>query len=135
MRGLISIAIRGSWKNLKRILFHSERVTSMEMRHRILSGQVKLPKTVNDPMCIGCGACARVCPTEAITMVDLKEPVKLTEKYTKKRRPILDLEKCCFCFRCHDRCPIFRRYNRPSAIHPREVGDYYEDVSKLLGGG
>jgi energy-converting hydrogenase B subunit L len=134
MRGLISIAIRGSWKNIKRILFHSERVTSMEMRHRILTGQVKPPKTINDDMCIGCGACARICPTEAITMEDI-EPIQLTEKMTKKQRPILDLVKCCFCFRCHDTCPLFRRYNRPSAIHPRGVGDYHEDIAKVLGGG
>ena len=134
MRGLISIAIRGSWKNLKRILFHSERVTSMEMRHRILSGQVKPPETVNHAMCIGCGACARICPTKAIIMEDI-EPVQITEKYTKKRKPILNLEECCYCFRCHDNCPMFRRYKRPSAIHPRGVGEYYEDVAKILGGG
>lgn len=134
MRGLISIAIRGSWKNLKRIFFHSERVTSMEMRHRILTGQVTLPQTVNHAMCIGCGACSRICPTKAITMEDI-EPVQLTEKYTKKRKPVLNLEECCFCFRCHDNCPIFRRYNRPAAIHPRGVGEYYEDIGKLLGGG
>ena len=89
---------------------------------------------VDKAKCIGCGACARICPTDAITMIDI-EPVQLTEKYTKKRKPVLDLEKCCFCFRCHDNCPIFRRYNRPAAIHPRGVGEYYEDVSKLLGGG
>lgn len=134
MRGLISIALSGAFKNVKRILFHSERITSMEMRHKILTGQIELPKTVNDAMCIGCGACSRACPTKAITMVDLEKPINLTEKYVKKQKPILDLVKCCFCFRCHDTCPIFRRYNRPAAIHPRHVGEYYEDVSKLLRG-
>lgn len=134
MRELIALAVKGAWKNVKRILFHSERITSMEMRRTILSGQVKLPETVNHAMCIGCGACSRACPTAAITMEEIV-PVKLTEKMTKSKKPILDLVKCCFCFRCHDTCPLFRRYNRPAAIHPRGVGEYYEDISKVLGGG
>ncbi|MFH0767294.1 MAG: FAD-dependent oxidoreductase [Bacillota bacterium] len=53
-------------------------------------------------MCIGCGTCADICPTEAIIMVertDIKDEAgKLQE------RPIIDYGRCCFCALCVDTC-------------------------------
>ncbi|WFR55122.1 DUF362 domain-containing protein [Anaerocolumna sp. AGMB13025] len=40
--------------------------------------------------CKSCGACARSCPPEALTMVEGK--------------PVLDLNKCIRCFCCHELC-------------------------------
>lgn len=41
--------------------------------------------------CVGCGTCAKVCPNNAITMVDGK--------------PELDKEKCQLCGKCDNFCP------------------------------
>jgi len=46
--------------------------------------------------CIGCGACARVCPARAIEVVDDPE--------TRKRKLILHYDICIFCGQCHAYC-------------------------------
>ena len=55
-----------------------------------------------DEYCVGCGACAQVCPGNAITVIDPEEPVK------KNKKPIRRLEvrydMCCFCGICEANC-------------------------------
>ncbi|MFC2175251.1 4Fe-4S binding protein [archaeon] len=46
--------------------------------------------------CIGCAACERVCPTQAIEMVG-KIP---------NRKIIHFTGRCCFCGQCVDVCPV-----------------------------
>jgi len=46
--------------------------------------------------CIGCGACARLCPARAIELVDDLE--------TKKRTLTLHYDICIFCGQCHAYC-------------------------------
>lgn len=48
--------------------------------------------------CLGCGNCARVCPTYAITMV----PSEVTKL---KKQPQIEIAKCVFCGSCVDICP------------------------------
>ncbi len=50
----------------------------------------------NSELCIGCGLCARDCPSGAIEMVNVGE---------KKRRPVFHLDLCIFCFQCAESCP------------------------------
>jgi formate hydrogenlyase subunit 6/NADH:ubiquinone oxidoreductase subunit I len=45
--------------------------------------------------CVGCGMCSRVCPNDAIVMVDFKG----------KKCPQIHLGKCCFCALCAENCP------------------------------
>jgi formate hydrogenlyase subunit 6/NADH:ubiquinone oxidoreductase subunit I len=46
--------------------------------------------------CIGCGLCARDCPSKAIEMVKVDN---------KQRRPQVSLSKCVFCYQCAETCP------------------------------
>ncbi len=48
--------------------------------------------------CMGCGACAAVCPPEAITVTRDKEKGVLTWRIFYGR--------CIFCGRCHEVCPL-----------------------------
>jgi formate hydrogenlyase subunit 6/NADH:ubiquinone oxidoreductase subunit I len=46
-------------------------------------------------LCIGCGLCARDCPSEAIEMVEVEG----------KKRPLFHLDRCIFCYQCAESCP------------------------------
>ena len=56
-----------------------------------------------DEYCVGCGACAEVCPGGAITVIDPPEPVK-----TKTPQPVRKIEcrydTCIFCGNCEANC-------------------------------
>jgi formate hydrogenlyase subunit 6/NADH:ubiquinone oxidoreductase subunit I len=45
--------------------------------------------------CIGCGLCARDCPSRACTMTEVEG----------KKQPCFDLDFCTFCGQCAESCP------------------------------
>jgi len=49
-----------------------------------------MPAKINKDDCVACGACAEVCPVEAITVDDVA---------------VVDEEKCTDCGTCVDECP------------------------------
>ncbi len=51
---------------------------------------------VNEELCVGCQACANVCPPGAITFSD--------DKNTGQRTIKRDYGKCIFCGQCQDHC-------------------------------
>jgi NAD-dependent dihydropyrimidine dehydrogenase PreA subunit len=62
---------------------------------RCPSGVCKALITYNiSEKCPGCGLCVKVCPQDAITLVEKKTPV------------ILDQEKCIQCGACFDVCNL-----------------------------
>ncbi|MEA5017483.1 MAG: 4Fe-4S binding protein [Erysipelotrichaceae bacterium] len=52
-----------------------------------------MPARVDKDMCIGCGACVGVCPTEAITMQD-------------DGKAFVDEAACIDCGACVATCPV-----------------------------
>lgn len=46
--------------------------------------------TVDSSLCVACGACAEVCPQDAITIEDVS---------------VIDASKCVDCGACVDECP------------------------------
>lgn len=132
MKNLLEIMLNGAYDNLKRILFASDRVTDIEMRNAILNGEVKPEEKVNEHSCIGCGGCANVCPTGAITMKTLQHSVKLSNGWEKTEVPELDPLKCVVCYWCHDFCPVYALYEEAGSIHPNNVGDSDIDPDNLM---
>ena len=132
MKDVLKIMLNGAYTNFKRILFAADRVTDMELRNAILTGTVEPDKKVAEEACIGCGGCANVCPTGAVTMKPLQNPVKLKEGWVKTEVPELDPLKCVVCYWCHDFCPIYSFFEQPGTIHPGNVGEISIDTKELL---
>lgn len=63
--------------------------------------------------CIGCGQCARACPTSCITLKTEKRGKDEPERFTSDGTPIklrtvvydIDLGRCCYCGLCTFACP------------------------------
>jgi energy-converting hydrogenase B subunit L len=132
MKNIVRIVLEGTYSNIMRILFASDRVTDMELRSKILEGRIVPTDKVAEVPCIGCAGCKNVCPTEAISMVKLEEPVELMEGLIKEEIPVLDSLKCVNCYYCHDFCPLYALFGEAGTIHPNDVGVVEEDVRELL---
>jgi energy-converting hydrogenase B subunit L len=132
MKDFIRVFLEGIINNSKRIIFASDRVTDIEMRNKIMEGRVTPTDKVAEVPCIGCAGCSNVCPTEAITMLDLDEPVEIIEGMVKKQIPILNSEKCVTCYYCHDFCPLYALFGKAGTIHPNDVGEVKIDIGELL---
>ncbi|MEW6010018.1 MAG: 4Fe-4S dicluster domain-containing protein [Euryarchaeota archaeon] len=132
MKNFIRIILEGTYINFKRIIFASDRVTDMELRSSILEGRVLPTDKVADIACIGCAGCSNVCPTQAVEMIDLEEPVELMEGWVKTQIPVLNSEKCVNCYYCHDFCPLYALFGEAGTIHPNDVGKVESDIEKLL---
>ncbi|MBM4241571.1 MAG: 4Fe-4S dicluster domain-containing protein [Euryarchaeota archaeon] len=132
MKNLIRIMLEGAYSNIKRIIFASDRVTDMEIRSRVLEGRVVPTEKVAEISCIGCAGCKNVCPTGAVEMVKLEEPVELMEGLIKKEIPVLNSETCVNCYYCHDFCPLYALFGEAGTIHPNNVGVVELDIGELL---
>jgi hydrogenase-4 component H len=52
--------------------------------------------TIDGTKCLGCGACAEVCPPRLISVVDTGN----------LRRVSMDYSRCTYCARCQEICPV-----------------------------
>ena len=70
--------------------------------HEAFDGFRGKPKYFEE-YCVGCGACAQVCPANAIKVVDPEEPVTKLNP-VPKRRIVLRYDTCIFCGNCQANC-------------------------------
>ena len=74
---------------------------------RLHEGEV----SINDTTCIGCGACSRNCPYDAIRMVEIRDETGMLIRATKHQLPISKATKCDLCVdqlggpACQRACP------------------------------
>ena len=76
--------------------------------------------------CVGCGLCARICPSDAIEVVAGENTE--SERYSRGERYavhyVIDLGRCIFCGYCVDACPT-----EALSMTPRyEMADYDRDL-------
>ncbi len=84
-------------------------------QHKLPMNPIRLERPENEdsilldpPLCIGCNACARDCPTECITMVDVPKPTaKPGEKLPRRiwKEPVVNDSDCVRCGTCISVCP------------------------------
>ena len=93
------------------------RIPGLVMLREVTWNLISKPATVNYPFvqtqvpdrfrgilsfdvkkCLGCGSCAKVCPTGVIKMVP-------SDKTRLKKAPFFELSRCVFCGSCVDICP------------------------------
>nr|MDO8081770.1 4Fe-4S binding protein [Candidatus Freyarchaeota archaeon] len=55
--------------------------------------------------CVGCGTCAKDCPSMAITMIDWPEEYPQELKNKAAKLPVCDIGSCLFCEQCVESCP------------------------------
>jgi hydrogenase-4 component H len=82
----------------------------------------------NEEKCVGCGACAQVCPTNAIEVIDDKE--------NGVRRLIVDYNSCMHCGQCEEKCITgegIKLSNMYSiSVTDKKAPEVFESVEKEL---
>jgi formate hydrogenlyase subunit 6/NADH:ubiquinone oxidoreductase subunit I len=92
---------------VKKIFQRKSRRNSIHTQSSIepeLSSNFRGQPLVDVTLCIGCGTCARECPSKSITLVE----------FEGKKHPMFHLDSCLFCYQCAESCP--KKAIIPSAL-------------------
>jgi len=69
-----------------------------------ISGEKKQQHAINGSLCIECGSCGRICAASAV--LDDKGKVVLKLKRSQWPRPLIDVSMCSACENCVAVCPV-----------------------------
>ncbi len=77
---------------------------------------------IDPELCIGCGACANVCPPEALKVFeDLEKGIRTVRFF---------LGRCIFCGRCEEVCPVEAiKLSKEFELASLSKEDLYQEVS------
>ena len=81
-------------------LFSPPYTTKFPFQPHIPAKRFRGKPQFNEDTCIGCGACAQVCPSQAIDLEDV------IDGKTGKRTLLHDPGRCLFCGQCELNCPV-----------------------------
>lgn len=70
-----------------------------------ISGSTKQLHVIDASLCIDCGACTMVCPVECIENSEGVKPPRI-KKRSDLPKPVIDPDSCTGCSFCVDICPF-----------------------------
>ena len=102
----VSSIVKGHIVTLRNLFRPKVTLQYPEVRWELPEGYRGLPTLPVDPetgkdLCIGCGACARACPTQIITVESHmgEDKKRVVDSFT------MDIALCMFCGLCAEACP------------------------------
>ena len=121
---IVPAILKDALRTLVRALRKPATVRYPEVRVEVPEG-FRGPPWVDLSKCVGCGLCARDCPSGAIRMVGMADG--------GRRVPVVDLARCIFCSQCSESCPKGAiRAGREFKIAVSDSGDLVRDFRPLL---
>jgi len=69
-----------------------------------VTGEKKKLHTISGDLCIECGACGRICPSSAVK--DPSGNLCIMIKRSRWNRPVFNSDLCMSCAMCIDACPV-----------------------------
>ena len=69
-----------------------------------ISGEISLPYAVDPARCTGCGVCGMTCPAGAVCAPDGTVCEKVP--LSRRARPVIDERRCTACRICVNFCPV-----------------------------
>ncbi|MBQ7497403.1 MAG: polysaccharide pyruvyl transferase family protein, partial [Selenomonas sp.] len=82
-------------------------IETLEKKNKVVTNYITAK--LDNNMCMGCGACASICPKDAITL----EPDQLGYY-----RAVIDQDKCVNCGQCVKACPAYSLPKKENSSHP-----------------
>jgi electron transport complex protein RnfB len=99
-----------------------------------IQGEKRKLHVINAGLCIECGACGRICPVEAVH--DQTGTLCVRVKKSQWQKPRFDYKKCVSCTICIDACPV-RCLGVSSVSDPKDLHGhpYMENEKACIGCG
>lgn len=110
-------------KDLEKKKLALQKTNEIQLPNIVVREESKTIEALNQAYCTGCGACANVCPKNAITMKENEEGFLA---------PVIDFDKCIHCGLCRKTCPPMNQVsNRSNSETPECKAVWADDEVRL----